>query len=115
MSGSMMRVTSELQKDIKLLKEVKAAKGKLGTHSDLIHDLVKTELRKTRAYTEDGYLAEGAVVLGPVFKPVVIKSIGNDKVVFSDDTYVINGGTACYNLKLLSENVEEFEEGLYDV
>lgn len=112
---SMMRVTAELVEDLKLLKEVKSAKGKLGTHSSLVHNLVKAELKKTHADTRDGYLAEGSVVLGPANKPLVIKSIRKNEVVFNNDMFVINGSVACFNLKLLAKTVEEFDGGSFDV
>lgn len=115
MSNSMMRVTGELLEDVKLLKEVKAAKGKLGTHNKILHELVKTELRKTHAQTQDGYLAEGVVVLGPAGKPVVIRAVRKNEVVFNDDTYIINGSVACVNLKLLANSIEEFEGGAVNV
>ena len=114
MSGSMMRVTANMMEDLKLLKKVKASNGRLGTHSSLVHELIKDELKKTHAFTGDGHLGEGMVVLGPAGKPVVILSVGNGKVVFTDSTYILNGGTACYDLKLLANSVEEFAGGLFD-
>ena len=112
---SMMRVTPELVEDLKLLKGVKSAKGKLGTHSDLVHNLVKAELRKTHAETNDGYLAEGSVVLGPSGKPIVIGRVSKSEVVFTDGTFVINGSVACCSMTLLSDSVENFDGGLFDV
>lgn len=112
--GSMMRVSDKLVEDLKLLKEVKSLKGKLGTHSNLVHNLIKAELRKTHADTQDGFLAEGCVVLGPSDNPVVIKSVGKSKVVFNDDTYMINGSPACTELELLAESIEEFNGGVFN-
>ena len=112
---SMMRVSAELVEDLKILKEVKSLKGKVGTHSNLIHNLVRAELRKTHADTRDGFLAEGSVVLGPSGKPVVIRSVRKNEVVFNTDMFVINGSVACLDLKLLANSVEEFDGGLFDV
>ena len=109
---SMMRVTPELLADIKLLKSIKAIKGKAGSGSNLVHSLVKAELRKTHALTKSGYVTVGAVMKGPEGKPVVIKYVGVDMVVFSDNTHVINGGVACAAMELLADNVETFEGGL---
>jgi hypothetical protein len=111
---SMMRVSSELTEDIKLLKLIKSPSGKLGTHNNIVHALVKAELRKTHAHTKDGYISEGSVVRGPSGKPVVIRAVNKDTVTFNDSTYVINGGTVCYSMELLADNVEEFNGGLID-
>jgi hypothetical protein len=113
--SSMMRVTAELVDDLKLLKEVKAVNGKLGTHNDIVHELVKAELRKTHAETCAGFLPEGAVVLGPSSKPVVIRTVSEGNVTFNDNTYVINGGIACKAMKLLAESIESFDGGTVDV
>ena len=110
-----MRVTGDLVDDLKLLKEVKSVKGKLGTHNSIVHDLVKNELRKTHAETGSGFLAEGCVVLGPSAKPVVIRAVGEGNVTFNDNTYVINGGIACRSLVLLANTVEEYDGGTVDV
>jgi mannose-1-phosphate guanylyltransferase len=112
--SSMMRVSAELVEDLKLLKLIKSCKGKLGTHSSLVHNLVTAELRKTHAYTKNGYIDEGCVVRGPSGKPVVIKAVSQDTVVFNDGTYVINGGIACYAMELLADSVKEFSGGLID-
>jgi mannose-1-phosphate guanylyltransferase len=111
---SMMRVSSELVEDLKLLKLAKSSSGKLGTHNNIVHSLVKAEMRKTHAHTKNGYIAEGAVVRGPSGKPVVIGKITEAEVVFTDGTYLINGGTACYDMELLAASVEEFDGGLID-
>ena len=108
MSGSMMRVTDSLVADIKLLKEVRSVNGKLGTHNDLVHSLVKAELKKTHVLTKNGYISEGAVVRGPLGNPVVVKIVREDMVVLSDDTYYVNGGGDCYHLELLADSVENF-------
>jgi hypothetical protein len=111
---SMMRVSSELVEDIKLLKLIKSFSGKLGTHNNIVHSLVKAELKKTHAHTKNGYISEGSVVIGPSGKPVVIDTVSKDIVTFNDKTYVINGGLACYSMELLADNVEEFGGGLID-
>jgi hypothetical protein len=109
---SMMRVSSDLVEDIKLLKLIKSYSGKLGTHNNIVHNLVKAELRKTHVHTRDGYISEGCVVRGPSGKPVVIGKVSEAEVVFTDGTYLINGGTASYNMYLLAYSVEEFAGGL---
>ena len=111
---SMMRVSSELTNNIKLLKEVKSKDGKTGTHNDMIMLLVNEELRKTHAETEYGFSAVGTVVLGPAGKPIVIKSVGEDKVTFGDGSYVINGSPVCFNMQHLADSVQEFTGTLFN-
>ena len=110
MSNSMIRVTKELIEDLKVLKTVIP-----GTNNNIIHYIIKEELKKSFMATVDGYAAVGAVISGPSGNPVVIISITRDKVVFSDGTYVINGSAFCSSLKILSDSVEEFDGELFDV
>ena len=109
--STMMRATEELIEDLKLLKEIKSTNGKVGTHATLLHELVKSELRVTRANTQSGYLPPGTVVMGPNDKPVTIKAISQGTVILSDGTYLLNGGSACFALLWLADNVSEFKGG----
>ena len=111
--GSMMRVTSALVDDLKILKTIKASNGRIGTHNDLLHSLVMAELKKTHARIQDGYVTEGSLVMSPSGKPVIIGRISVSEVVFTDGTYVINGSKVCNELKLLADTVSTFEGELF--
>jgi len=103
-----IRVKESTADRLRILKDSLSA----GTYDTIISDLVDKELKLTHAYTEDGYLPIGAVVLGPANVPLVIKSIQNGKVIFDDNTYLINGSKVCYTLRLLSYNVNDYDGGL---
>lgn len=105
MTASMIRVGEELLDDLKLIKEVRKAPS----YQSVIKELVHEELKTTHAYTKEGYLPIGCVVSSHDGKPLVVKSIADGKVIFNDNTYVINGGTACYSLNFLADCIEEYD------
>ena len=112
--GSMMRVTAELLEDLKVLKEAYSTKGKSLSNGELAQLLVSDELKNVRVKTQEGYLREGSVVMGPANKPVVIRHIEKDKVVFSDHTCLVNGSKTCYALTLLANSVDEYDGGFFN-
>ena len=112
MGESMIRVKKPQLQELKILKDL--YKTKVGSNSELLQLLVSKELRNYTVKTQDGYLCEGAVVLGVSKKPVVITHISSSKVVFSDNSCLINGSKTCHNLKLLAKCVEEFEGSFND-
>ena len=106
MKDKMMRVTSGV------LDKLKVLKGVIGNapYSDIIGDLVHKELLKHTAFTKDGYLPIGTVVRDMDGIDLVIKSVTQDKVIFNDFSYVINGGGACWKLTKLGDTVAEHNE-----
>jgi hypothetical protein len=42
-------------------------------------------------------------------KPLVIKDVTDGKVIFNDNTYVINGGSTCYGLNFLADSVQDYD------
>ena len=98
MASSMIRVSEELIDDLKLLKELHKAPSYQLVIKDLVHEALKT----SHAFTKEGYLPAGCVVASHDGKPLVIKGVTDGKVIFNDNTYVINGGATCYSLNFLA-------------
>lgn len=115
MANPMMRATSRLLEDLKLLKDIRTTKGKTGTYASLVQDLVSAELRKTHANTKSGYLPVGTVVFGPNDRLLVIKDVVNGTVVFNDGTFVLNGGEACFDLLWLAASIADYAGGSQSV
>lgn len=99
--SKMMRVDDDTLYMLKLLKSVTGSKSYQQDIAELVHE----KLKETHAYTQDGYLSEGTVVEDNQGNPLVIKAIVDDKVIFTDYTYVFNGGGACWKLKKLVDDV----------
>lgn len=108
----MMRVSKEVLSGIKLLKSLS---NFTGSQQDIVGKLVKAELKKTFVDTRYGYVGVGAVVLGPDSVTLVVSSIDEDKVTFRDGSFILNGGATSFELKLLSNSVEDFEGGIVNV
>lgn len=106
MKNTTIRISGKLLNDIKQLKDFTG----LSTYEDVLNAIVKKELRKTHAFTKDGYLPVGAVVKDKG-KLLVIKSIIGDKVVFDDYSYAMNGGSTVYELSLVAMSLEDCVEG----
>lgn len=108
----MIRVKRSQLNDLKVLKDVYTTK--VSSNGELLQLLVSKELKNYTVKTPEGYLLEGAVVLGPNKKPVVITSISNNRVVLSDNSCLINGSKSCNELKLLANSVEEYDGSYSD-
>lgn len=95
------------------LKELKKF-NKAKSHDDLIFTLLEEQLKDNYAYTQDGYLPAGSVVLdGDTI--LVIKSIINGRVIFDDFSYANNGSKVVYRLRKLADSVEEYDGGRANV
>jgi hypothetical protein len=109
MSSSMMRIDSEVINDIKFLKGIV---GNGGSHQELIKALVKDELSKTHISTVDGYVGVGAVIKVPTGEVLVIENVTKDRISFTDGSCLINGGLISHNIRLLSEDIQNYAGGL---
>lgn len=109
MSSSMMRIDSEVIDDIKFLK---AVRGNGGSHQELIKAMVKEELSKTHVETVDGYVGVGAVIKVPTGEVLVIENVVKDRISFTDGSCLINGGLISHNIRLLSEDIQNYAGGL---
>lgn len=105
MKDKMIRVTDEVVGKLKTLK------GIIGStpYSDTIDELLHEKLLTLTAFTEEGYVPVGAVVMDTEGNTLVIRSIVNDKVIFNDHSHMFNGGGDCMKLVKLSDTVEEFK------
>jgi len=103
MKDKMLRVTSGVIDDLKVLK------GIIGSapYSDIIEELVHEKLLENTAFTKDGYLPVGTVVKDMEGDTLVIKHVTKGKVIFNDYSAVFNGGGACLALRKLADNVSE--------
>lgn len=108
MKNTTIRISSSLLEEIKAVKELLGG----GTYEDVLAGLVKTELMKTYAYINAGYVGVGAVVSHRGGGPLVIKTVEKGLVVFNDNSYVLNGGNTCHELVVLSDNYEDYECGI---
>lgn len=106
MKNTTIRISSELLDNIKLTKSVLGG----STYEDVLAKLVKNELMKTFAYTDSGYLPVGAVVTLSNKKPLVITQVDKDRVLFSNQSSLINGSAFCRKLVLLARSVDTYED-----
>ena len=111
--GSMMRVSSELLGELKVLKDYYKSSGKSVSNGELAQLLVREELKNSHVKTQDGYAGEGTVVMGPDNSPLVIMAIEKGKVTFSDNSCLVNGSKTCHELRWLADSVAEFSGGFY--
>lgn len=107
MKNTTIRVSDGLLDDIRLLKSLK----EMGTYEELLHSMVKAELRQSCAYTADGYLPVGTVVEYEG-STLVIKAIVGNKVMFEEGSWAFNGSKAVYDLKFLADSVEVYSGGI---
>jgi hypothetical protein len=106
MSVVSIKVSDSILEDLKLLKKIK----KSHSYGVLINELVHKELLKTHAFSADGYLPIGSVVKYRK-NVLVITHIVDMKVIFNDHSYVLNEGGYCWELELLTNCVEDYDEG----
>lgn len=104
MKNTTIRISETLLDNIKLLK----ATTNESTYENLLSKIVKSELKKSYAYTKNGYLGVGTVVKDKD-TVLVIKEVTQDKVVFNDGTSAINGSATVYNLDFLSDTISQYK------
>jgi hypothetical protein len=106
MKNTTIRISGELLQNLKLLK----AEHMAVTYEDLLMKVVRKELEKCFALTQDGYLAVGTVVKDGD-EVLVIDSIDRGEVRFSDGSFALNGGRAVRKLTHLADSLQEYEGG----
>jgi len=79
-------------------------------YEDVISELVNRELKSSNVLTGSGFIPIGSVVRNGSGTVLVIDCIKDSKVIFSDNSQVLNGDFACMRLVQLSENVESYRE-----
>lgn len=103
------------EKTANYLKYLKGLKGS-SSLSQLVDELVVSELMKTHALISNGYFAKvGSVVSTESGNPLVIERVSGSFVEFTDGTSLVNGGTVCRNLCLVSKDISSYEGGFKDV
>jgi len=109
--GKMTRLDSRTIQDLKLLKGVRGG----GTHADLVGELVFNELMKSFAVVSGGEFAPvGSVVCYGDDVPLIVEAVESGKVIFSNGTQIVNGGTVSYQLEVLADSISSYEGGFHN-
>lgn len=106
MSNTTIRVSNDLLNNLKLLKSTTQAK----TYEEVLHTLIKQELKKSFVRTKLGRIQVGAVVNARGVL-LVITEVTPERVFFDDGSYAFNGSKYTYDLELVASSIEEYAGG----